>query len=441
MPEPGFEVTFRFCKTRGPDFGLAGMQSFYWFRTNLRLTDNPSFAEACDLSDFLLPFLFIPADLDRWGESRLRFWLESVQDLTRQLEAKGSRLLILKGSPLEGISGLFQQLGTGALFYEKAVAWNEVQEEKAVKELAAQHKVRIQEFDTAGLYPAVDLPFTLEKLPQVFTQFRIKVEAGARVVRPEPAPVRFPPLPENAPVGEKLPEPKGKVHPKSVLPFKGGETAAWERLRHYFGPGKFLSRYKETRNGLLGGDYSSKLAPWLALGCISARSVYQEIKLYESRNGANDSTYWLFFELLWREYFRWLALQHGRKIFLPGGIQGKVPAHYHNPRKFEAWCQGETGESFVDANMRELLHTGFMSNRGRQNVASFLVHDLRLDWRLGADWFERQLIDYDAASNWGNWTYVAGVGNDPREGRRFNIQRQSDTYDPKGEYQRFWLGK
>lgn len=416
------------------------MQSYFWFRTNFRLIDNPAFSEACALSDTLLPLVFLPEDLDRWGLSRKRFWLESVQDLARQLMAKGSQLQVLKGNPTTVFAQLFQLGGPGVLFFERAVAWNEVQEEKAIKDLAARHKVRIQSFDTAGLYPEIDLPFTIEKLPQVFTQFRIKVEAGARVVRPEPAPARVPSLPEFKPETIALPEPEGKPHPKSVLAFRGGETAAWERLRHYFGPGKFLSRYKETRNGLLGGDYSSKLAPWLALGCISARSVYQEIKLFESRNGANDSTYWLFFELLWREYFRWIALQHGRKIFLPGGIQGKVPAHYNNPRKLEAWCQGETGEPFVDANMRELLHTGFMSNRGRQNVASYLVHDLRLDWRLGADWFERQLIDYDAATNWGNWTYVAGVGNDPREGRRFNIQRQSDTYDPKGEYQAFWLG-
>ena len=99
---------------------------------------------------------------------------------------------------------------------------------------------------------------------------------------------------------------------------------------------------------------------------------------------------------------------------------------------------GRTGYPFIDANMRELLHTGFMSNRGRQNVASFLVRDLGLDWRLGAMHFERLLLDYDPASNYGNWQYAAGVGSDPREDRYFNIVKQASSYDPDCEYIRLW---
>jgi deoxyribodipyrimidine photo-lyase len=100
---------------------------------------------------------------------------------------------------------------------------------------------------------------------------------------------------------------------------------------------------------------------------------------------------------------------------------------------------GNTGNRFIDANMRELLLTGFMSNRGRQNVASYFVHELGLDWRLGAQYFEEALVDYDVYSNWGNWAYLAGVGNDPRANRRFNITRQADMYDPAGSYQKLWL--
>lgn len=106
---------------------------------------------------------------------------------------------------------------------------------------------------------------------------------------------------------------------------------------------------------------------------------------------------------------------------------------------FWRWAEGQTGIPFVDANMRELNQTGFMSNRGRQNVASFLVNDLGIDWRWGASYFESMLIDYDACSNWGNWMYVAGVGNDPRENRYFNILKQAQNYDKKGEYIRHWI--
>jgi deoxyribodipyrimidine photo-lyase len=417
------------------------MNTLLWFRNNLRLIDNEPLTEACSRSSQLQPVLFIPEDFSLWGASRKRFWIQSVQNFQQDLEKHGSKLLLLNGNPVRQLQEILETGQFTHLIFENAVAWNEVQQETEITKWCKPKGITCLGFESGGLFRQMELPFSLEQLPAVFTQFRHKVEAGCRVAPPLPAPASIPGFSGTPPLESVLlPEAESKPHPRSVLPFEGGETAAWERLNHYFGADKHLSRYKETRNGLLGSDYSSKFSPWLALGCISARSVVAEIKAYEKRNGANDSTYWLFFELLWREYFRWIALQQGRKIFLPGGIQGKPPSHYRNPKRFEAWCQGITGEPFVDANMQELLHTGFMSNRGRQNVASFLVHDLGLDWRLGAGWFERNLIDYDPASNWGNWNYVAGIGNDPREGRRFNIRRQAEMYDPKGEYVDFWIG-
>jgi len=107
--------------------------------------------------------------------------------------------------------------------------------------------------------------------------------------------------------------------------------------------------------------------------------------------------------------------------------------------KFKAWRDGRTGVPFIDANMRELKETGWMSNRGRQNVASFLIKDLGLDWRLGAEWFESQLLDHDVCSNYGNWNYAAGIGNDPRENRKFNIVKQGLDYDTDGDYVRLWV--
>ena len=107
--------------------------------------------------------------------------------------------------------------------------------------------------------------------------------------------------------------------------------------------------------------------------------------------------------------------------------------------KLHLWREGKTGMPFVDANMRELLLTGFQSNRGRQNVASFLTKNLGVDWRAGAEWFESQLIDYDVCANWGNWAYVAGVGNDPRQDRYFHVIKQARDYDPEARYVKTWL--
>ena len=191
---------------------------------------------------------------------------------------------------------------------------------------------------------------------------------------------------------------------------------------------------------MIGADYSSKFSAWLAMGCISPRFIYQELKKYEHQFGANDSTYWLVFELLWRDYFRFMMKKHKVKLFQKAGIQNKESSEINsNTNQLQKWIEGKTGVDFVDANMLELKHTGFMSNRGRQNVASYLCNDLKLDWRLGAAYFEQQLIDYDVCSNWGNWAYLAGVGNDPRGNRYFNIEKQASDYDKNGDYRNLWL--
>ena len=200
-----------------------------------------------------------------------------------------------------------------------------------------------------------------------------------------------------------------------------------------------LKSYKETRNGMVGSDYSSKLSPWLASGSLSAVQVYWEIKKYEEVRLANESTYWLFFEILWREFFRFVSRLNGPKIFWRSGIKEADDIRPRgDPKTLQCWKEGRTPNAFVNANMIELARTGWMSNRGRQNVASYLVHDLGIDWRIGASWFEHCLLDYDPASNAGNWIYVAGVGNDPRPNRKFNTQRQAEMYDGEGKYQTLW---
>jgi deoxyribodipyrimidine photo-lyase len=227
---------------------------------------------------------------------------------------------------------------------------------------------------------------------------------------------------------------------RAVLQFIGGETEAILRLKHYFFETKSISKYKETRNGMIGADYSSKFSAWLAFGSLSPREIYFELKKYGAQFGSNDSTYWLVFELLWRDYFRFMMKKHRDKFFQQNGIQSKgITINKHNILALQSWIDGQTGVDFVDANMLELKLTGFMSNRGRQNVASYLCNDLKLDWRYGAAYFEQQLIDYDVCSNWGNWAYLAGVGNDPRGNRYFNIEKQAQDYDKDKDYRKLWL--
>jgi len=141
--------------------------------------------------------------------------------------------------------------------------------------------------------------------------------------------------------------------------------------------------------------------------------------------------------LLWRDHFRWLHLKHGRRLYAAQGLN-QAPKPPHDPEAFSRWCLGETGHPFIDAGMRELAATGYLSNRMRQNVASYLIHDLACDWRAGAAWFESCLIDFDVYNNQGNWLYLSGRGTDPRPQRRFNPELQAKNYDPDGAYRQLW---
>jgi deoxyribodipyrimidine photo-lyase len=401
-----------------------------WFRNNLRLHDNEPLLRACEEYDFVLPFYCLPdstkklplSGLKKTGDLRSDFLSESLVSLQKSLEDNGSGLYIPDQSPSQTIKSLLTKVdGIEAIYFSKEYAFEELHQENELKDLNLQ----LFSFDTNSLY--TELPFAIDDLPDVFTNFRTLIE---RKGRPR----------------EELPAPKLKPSPQILgvnikntqeLRFRGGESQGLKRLEYYLWESNLIKTYKTTRNELLGMDYSSKFSPWLANGCLSAVKIYWELKKYEEARGDNESTYWLFFELLWREFFRLSMRKHGKKVFWKSGLKGVSQNCVNNPELFERWRLGSTGEPFIDANMKELLMTGFMSNRGRQNVASYLIHDLGIDWRLGAEWFESQLIDYDVYSNWGNWAYLAGVGHDPRS-RKFNISKQTKDYDPNGEFINFW---
>ncbi|CAI5477773.1 unnamed protein product [Closterium sp. Yama58-4] len=325
----------------------------------------------------------------------------------------------------------------------------------------------------AAMYHVDDLPFAPANLPDIYTQFRKAVETKAKVRPPLAMPASLGPflsakavhrigglgsLPSLADLGIDDPPPqvpllwlcslstqgvcypsgagkqqhwlgwilrrlkKGRGNsstgsgggvcvaagldygdPRGVLPFRGGETAALARVEEYVWQRDCIKEYKLTRNGMLGADYSTKLSPWLAHGCISARFIHSEVLRYEKERVANESTYWVLFELIWRDSSGFSPSSGPRRL------QFNSRDWSTNRALFDAWREGRTGYPLVDANMRELAATGFMSNRGRQIVCSFLVRDMGMDWRMGAEWFESLLLDHDPASNYGNWTYGAGT--------------------------------
>jgi deoxyribodipyrimidine photo-lyase len=422
-----------------------------WYRHDLRLHDHEPMAQALQQKAQIIPvYCFDPRQFamtsfgfPKTGVFRAQFLLESVADLRNSLIQRGSNLLIRWGYPEEIIPSLARDLKISAVHFQGEVTSEELAVEAALETALSQINVKVNRFWGATLYHPADLPFAISQVPELFTKFRQSVEKNAAVREIISPPEKLPDLPDIevgklphlSDLGLALPQ----FDSRSVLQFKGGETAGLARLNHYFWETECLKDYKLTRNGMLGADYSSKFSPWLALGCLSPRSIYAQVKEYEAKRVKNDSTYWLIFELLWRDFFRFICAKHGNKIFYKSGLQGIPIPWQEDWERFRLWQEGKTGFPLVDANMRELAATGFMSNRGRQNVASFLTKNLGINWQIGAEWFESLLIDYDVCSNWGNWNYTAGVGNDARGFRYFNIAKQSREYDPKGEYIRHWL--
>nr|WP_315127632.1 DASH family cryptochrome [uncultured Polynucleobacter sp.] len=410
----------------------------YWFRNDLRLADNPAFTQACLNADYLLPVYVHDTKeqetvygFERQGPHRKAFLRASLDDLKTRLQAQGSDLLEFSGKSAEVLLRLFKDSAADAIYCEQIEAPEEIEQVRILQEQGAN----VDEYWQSSMLDPQHFPFDLEKMPDVFTAFRREVErVQLKFAQPINAPKKIPSLPVALPQGSILPSRAQSVAHPYLL---GGASHAQAHLKQYL-ERRLADSYKETRNQLIGMDYSSKFSAWLSLGCISARDIAAQLNDYENSYGANDGTYWLWFELLWRDYFRFIHFKYGQKLYRASGLTG-VPVKPSYASSFEQWRTGNTGAALVDAGMRELHQSGSLSNRMRQIVASYWIYDMKGDWRAGAAWFESQLIDYDVYSNQGNWLYIAGRGTDPRGGRPFNVTKQAQDHDPQEIYRNLWL--
>lgn len=490
----------------------------YILRRDLRLRDNPVFHEVSKLAlqshvpfTHLLPiYVFSANQIEvsgflapgqvkspypearsvvggfwRCGHHRAKFLAEACWDVKTQLEQVGSGLQLRVGMVGDVVRDLLERMGTqvGEVWMTSEEGVEEKREEKDVRKVLRKAGVSLRMWkDEKYLIDDDDIPFRDPKqLPDVFTAYRKMVEplrqAPRRVlptpktllplpeqITPQAAPFEIPSTldslihalhkPLDPSLGLQMPPQMPHDGVQSAHPFSGGSTSGQSRLIHLLASGS-MTHYKDTRNGLLGLDFSSKLSAWLTLGCITAREVHSALVAFEDGQleecqgaegygkGENKGTGWMRFELLWRDYMRLCTRKFGPRLFRASGFREDEQAKWGcDKEKLRRWLEGTTGTGLVDASMRELYLTGWTSNRARQNVASYLSKHLGLDWRLGAEWYECTLVDYDVSSNWGNWQYVAGVGNDPREGgggRKFNPVKQADDYDPKGQYITAWI--
>lgn len=420
-----------------------------WFKiTDLRLKDHSALKSAFNKkkSETLLVFCLDPYFFQnmkfghiKFNKHKQKFLYQSIINLYNNIKKNGGHLNIYLDSPENVIPQLVSKFHIKNIYHILDTTFEETN--KLDKIIENCEDVTVNSYWDNTLYHLNDLPFDIKDMPYIFTNFRKQLSQvkfrDERTINMNKLKNTINDVDNISTIIEK------NDNLKIDVLFEGGEDKAWERLNYYFYDKKLLSVYKKTRNGLLGKDYSSKFSPYLAFGNISAKAINNEIQKYEKEIEKNDSTYWLYFELLWRDFFRFSSLKYGNSIFKLGGIKNKILEWRSNNKEtlelFEKWKNGQTGYPYIDANMIEMKKSGFMSNRGRQMVASFLVKDLKIDWRLGAEYFESLLIDYDVASNYGNWNYSAGIGADPREDRYFNVYKQGYTYDRNCKFILKWI--
>lgn len=422
-----------------------------WFRNNLRIHDNLALAKAIAHHEKIIAVFCFDVknfEKDEFGfkktaKFRAQFLIETVQNLQKNLDYLNISLFTYLESPENKIPLLCQYFFVNTIYTQKEWTTEEINTNKLVQKSIAKEVQFIESYDQF-LYHPNHVSKNFNNIPIVFTPFRKKVEKYVSInkeINCKKA-TSANKLENNTkiPSLNDLGFSDFKTHHNSAFPFIGGETEALNRLHYYLFESKKVSYYKQTRNGLIGEDYSTKFSPWLANGSISAKTIYWKIKEYETNFGANQSTYWVIFELIWRDFFKYISLKYPAKIFKIGGILDRKYHWNADKEIIQNWIDGKTKDDFVNANMIELKETGWMSNRGRQNVASYFAKELLQDWRIGAAYFESLLLDYDVHSNYGNWMYVAGVGNDPRD-RKFNTQLQAERYDSNHKFRKTWLEK
>lgn len=426
-----------------------------WYRKDLRLHDNEALTCALAHSDEVIPvYVFNEEewmgesayDLPKIGVHRAQFLLESVAALRAAFRERGIDLIVRVGKPKEAIFELAKAIDASHVYANMERMADEVQVQNTLERNLWTAGMEISFFRGKMLYYTQDFPFPIAHAPDSFGSFRKEVERFVPVREPLPTPDHFAPwtcaieageLPTLATFGLQPLQPDQRAE----YQFEGGENAALHQLEAYMGAERHLDHYADTRYDLMGPYKAARISPWLANGCLSPKYVYAQLKAYETRYRSNKSTQAFFQELLWRDYYRLMGKKYGDRIFQEGGIVGHETKDLAEDwEAFTAWRNGETDNPLINACMIQLKQTGFIPQKARQLVSSYLVHELGVHWRMGATYFQYILIDYDICSNWVNWNIVGGVGPDPKDDRILNIDNQTKRYDPKGEYTGRWLG-
>jgi DASH family cryptochrome len=313
-----------FGENAGP--AAKGSKIIVWFRNDLRLHDNPALYRAAEEGSLILPvYCFDPRQFgktsfgfEKTGRYRAQFLIDSVEDLRKSLRAKGSDLVVRLGRPEEVLPELCRQTGCKRVFCHREVTYEDLMVEEDVEEALENIGVEMTLLWSNTLYQAEDLPFEIEKMPDIYTKFRESVEAGGKIREPLELSEGFPPRPRCEPgeiptltdLGldaspERVP---GESNPRSIHGFRGGESESLKRMEDYLSKMRSTEINSTNAGAYLGADFSCKISPWLALGCISPRKIYHEVNSSSVAEDVRKTTY---FELVWRDFFRFITQKYG----------------------------------------------------------------------------------------------------------------------------------
>jgi len=415
------------------------MRAIHWFRSDLRLRDNTALAGAAARADQIaLVFVFDDRLLSssRVGPPRLRFLWESLERLASDLKRRGHRLVLRRGDPVEEIPRLIRETGAELLSFNRDPGPYARRRDTGVRGAAERAGARVLDCKDRVLFESADLRTRTGRPYRVYTPFRRAWLTRFREDRPLPAgPTRLPrPIPGLA--AGRIPDLAGfgAGDDRTRIPL-AGEAAARGRLQRFMEDriGDYASRRElPAVNG------TSRLSPFLRFGLLSPRTCAEAaLEVAASFPGRAGGAWKWIDELIWREFYSAILEEHPHVLVRSFRPEYQAVQWEDDEELFRAWCEGRTGYPFVDAAMRQLAIEGWMHNRARMVVASFLTKDLLLDWRWGERFFMQRLIDADPASNNGGWQWSASTGTDAQPYFRiFNPVSQGERFDPGGRYVR-----
>lgn len=420
-----------------------------WFRQDLRLADNPALRRAAQ-ADAPLVALYIHEEVgdDHWlPRAAGRYWLHhALEILDNQLQKLGNRLILKRGDPLKVLPQLVKELSAETLLWNRRYEPAGAARDRAVEGKLAEMDVQVEKFNGRLLREPWEVKREGDQPVRVFTPFWKKCIRDWEPDQPLPAPKQLPHPPKVTGLALKdlklLPVDEARWDSKLDRHWKIGEQAGQQRLRDFVSK-KGVDEYGGARNALPTNG-TSTLSPYLAWGHISPRQIWHAVKEKIGSSTANaalkTSSHPFTRQLFWRE-FSYSMLVHFPHT--PDEPLREEFAHFpwrDDRELFRRWSRGRTGFPIVDAGMNQLWEEGWLHNRSRMIVASFLVKDLMIHWQDGARWFWDTLVDADLADNTMGWQWVAGCGADSAPYFRiFNPLSQAQRFDPEGEYVRRYV--